>query len=232
MLDLGFEKDIRAILSNIKTKHQTLMFRYAEIKRKKDICNPRKKKKKKSATWPSSIQTLAQEFLNNPVKVIVGSQDLAASHSVKQIVEVIEQQQKEGRLHELLQDYHKSRKNRVLVFVLYKLEADRIERFLRMKGWNPGSIHGDKNQQDRTAALQAFKDGSRPLLIATDVAARGLDIPNVEFVINLTFPLTIEDYVHRIGRTGRAGAKGIAHTLFTTFDKVRRRKDFYFVLFF
>lgn len=199
MLDLGFEQDIRSIISFITNpQHQTLMF---------------------SATWPTSIQTLAKEFLKQPLKVIVGSQDLAASHSVHQIVEVIEHTAKEERLNQLLRDYHKTRKNRVLVFVLYKKEAERIERFLRSRGWNPGSIHGDKNQQDRTAALQSFKDGTKPLLIATDVAARGLDIPNVEYVINVTFPLTIEDYVHRIGRTGRAGASGISHTLFTTFDK-------------
>ena len=83
------------------------------------------------------------------------------------------------------------------------------------------SIHGDKPQVARTAALQAFKDGTKPLLIATDVAARGLDIPNVEFVINYSFPLTIEDYIHRIGRTGRAGKTGVSHTFFHKGDKAR-----------
>jgi ATP-dependent RNA helicase DBP3 len=87
------------------------------------------------------------------------------------------------------------------------------------RGRSCTAIHGDKSQADRFSALAQFKSGEIPLLIATDVAARGLDIPNVEYVINYTFPLTIEDYVHRIGRTGRGGNKGIAHTLFTIADK-------------
>eukprot|EP00899_Mesostigma_viride_P023956 jgi/Mesvir1/4745/Mv05535-RA.1 len=92
---------------------------------------------------------------------------------------------------------------------------------LKRSGWNVGSVHGDKSQADRTKAVQAFKDGRLAVLVATDVAARGLDIPGVEVVINYSFPLTTEDYVHRIGRTGRAGATGIAYTMFTTNDKAR-----------
>jgi ATP-dependent RNA helicase DBP3 len=94
-----------------------------------------------------------------------------------------------------------------------------LEQALRRDGWHCSSIHGNKNQQARTTALSDFKSGSCPLLIATDVAARGLDIPNVEAVINYTFPLTIEDYVHRIGRTGRAGKSGISYTFFQPGDK-------------
>ncbi|CAI7741091.1 unnamed protein product [Closterium sp. NIES-54] len=111
--------------------------------------------------------------------------------------------------------------NRVLVFVLYKVEAERIEALLASHGFKVSGIHGNKNQTLRTKAVNDFKSGSVPVLVATDVAARGLDIPNVEVVINCTFPLTTEDYVHRIGRTGRAGNKGIAHTLFTSEDKAR-----------
>ena len=94
-----------------------------------------------------------------------------------------------------------------------------MERMLQQRGWKCAAIHGDMTQEARTRALAAFKSGESPLLVATDVAARGLDIPNVEYVINVTFPLTIEDYVHRIGRTGRAGKVGIAHTFFTPVDK-------------
>jgi ATP-dependent RNA helicase DBP3 len=198
MLDMGFEKDVRQILSLVPTERQTLMF---------------------SATWPVAIQSLAHEFLKTPVRVIVGSTNLAASHTVTQVVEVVDPKDKESRLHSLLCNYHKSRKNRVLVFCLYKKEAARVETFLARKGWNVVAIHGDMSQADRNKAFQAFRDGQTPLLVATDVAARGLDIPDVEYVINLTFPLTIEDYVHRIGRTGRAGKSGIAHTLFTAQDK-------------
>ncbi|ORX68063.1 DEAD-domain-containing protein [Basidiobolus meristosporus CBS 931.73] len=199
MLDFGFEQAIRSIISKTNPHRQTVMF---------------------SATWPETIRKLANDFLVKPVKVTIGSDDLAVSHNVTQIVEVIDDpRQKERRLHELLQKYHKSRKNRVLVFVLYKKEAERVENYLMRQGWKVTGIHGDKNQSQRTEAISAFKDGSYPLLIATDVAARGLDIPNVEYVINVTFPLTIDEYVHRIGRTGRAGKKGTAHTLFTPHDK-------------
>lgn len=106
-----------------------------------------------------------------------------------------------------------------MIFCLYKKEAARVERNLYQRGWNVKGIHGDMAQQQRTEAFNSFKDGSIPLLVATDVASRGLDIPNVEYVINYTFPLTIEDYIHRIGRTGRANKTGIAHTLFTVNEK-------------
>jgi ATP-dependent RNA helicase DBP3 len=198
MLDNGFEQDIRKIISNTRSDRQTVMF---------------------SATWPQSIQKLAHEFLKNPIHITIGSAELHANENIKQIVEVIDPKQKEFRLIELLKKYHKSRKNRVLVFALYKKEAVRLENFLQRRGYNVASIHGDKSQDQRIQALNNFKNGSCPLLIATDVAARGLDIPNVEYVLNYTFPLTIEDYIHRIGRTGRAGSNGTSHTLFTQYDK-------------
>ncbi|KAI8100371.1 hypothetical protein M9434_002617 [Picochlorum sp. BPE23] len=193
MLDLGFEPHIRSICENIRADRQTLMF---------------------SATWPSSIQKLASEFLCDPARVTVGSEELSASHTVKQIVQVVEHGLRDRLLDDLLKKYHASRKNRVLVFVLYKKEAVRVESLLQRRGWNTAAVHGDISQAQRTAAVSSFKSGEIPLLVATDVAARGLDIPNVEVVINYSFPLTIEDYVHRIGRTGRAGKSGISHTMF------------------
>ncbi|ORX56338.1 DEAD-domain-containing protein [Hesseltinella vesiculosa] len=200
MLDDGFEKDIRAIMdATPKNNRQTLMF---------------------SATWPESIRKLANEYLNNPMRVSIGSTDLAASQNIKQIVQVIDNpRDKEYKLIELLNKIHRKQNNRVLVFALYKKEAARIEFTLRRQGFKVVGIHGDKNQAQRTEALAQFKDGSLPLMVATDVAARGLDIPDVEYVINLTFPLTIESYVHRIGRTGRGGKKGTAYTFFTAEDK-------------
>ncbi|XP_015085117.1 DEAD-box ATP-dependent RNA helicase 5 [Solanum pennellii] len=199
MLDLGFEPAVRAILSQTCSVRQMVMF---------------------SATWPPEVHQLAQEFMDpNPIKVVVGSEDLAANHDVMQIVEVLEDRARDERLQCLLEKYHKSRRNRVLVFVLYKKEASRVEMMLQKRGWKVVSISGDKQQHARTKALSLFKDGSCPLLIATDVAARGLDIPDVEVVINYSFPLTTEDYVHRIGRTGRAGKKGVAHTFFTKDNK-------------
>lgn len=199
MLDMGFERDIRRIAESIHKDRQTLMF---------------------SATWPFVVQKIAKDYLNNPVRVTIGSTDLNANQNVQQIVEVIEPKLKDGRLRELLRKYH-DRKNKVIVFVLYKKEAARVETMLINNGWNAIGIHSDKTQDQRTRALDSFKTGKCPILVATDVAARGLDVPDVEYVINYTFPLTIEDYVHRIGRTGRAGKKGISHTFFTSFDKSR-----------
>ncbi|KAG6687954.1 hypothetical protein I3842_11G100300 [Carya illinoinensis] len=199
MLDMGFEQEVRRILGETCSARQMVMF---------------------SATWPLLVHQLAQEFMDpNPIKVVVGSEDLAANHDVLQIVEVLDDRSRDQRLVALLEKYHKSQKNRVLVFVLYKWEAKRVENMLQEANWKVVSIHGDKAQNERTKALSLFKKGSCPLMVATDVAARGLDIPDVEVVINYSFPLTTEDYVHRIGRTGRAGKKGVAHTFFMQQNK-------------
>ena len=218
--DMGFEEDVRYIISQCVDKEngrQTAMF---------------------SATWPAAIQQIALEYMVNPVRVYVGFEaivgsngegviddSLSANKRVTQNVEVIEDRAREARLRSLLQKYAKkhSKKSpyRILIFALYKKEAARLEGNLARAGYSGlvSSIHGDKSQDARTQALQQFKDGTCPLLVATDVAARGLDIPNVEIVINYTFPLTIEDYVHRIGRTGRAGKTGISFTFFQPGDK-------------
>jgi ATP-dependent RNA helicase DBP3 len=173
-----------------------------------------------SATWPEEIRSLAEKYLRaDTTRITVGSDELSANHRVTQIVECIDASQKDKKLMGLLEKYHKSRTNKCLIFVLYKREAETLERTLAGRGYNVVSIHGDKSQDARTAALMEFKSGRVPLMIATDVAARGLDIPQVEYVLNYSFPLTVEDYVHRIGRTGRAGATGISHTFFTDFDK-------------
>ncbi|TIB77632.1 DEAD-domain-containing protein [Wallemia mellicola] len=200
MLDQGFEKDITAIISKTLKERQTAMF---------------------SATWPQSVRALAATFMKDPVRVTVGSEELTANKRVDQVIETLDNgRMKEQRLNAHLKSIRKDMGNaRVLVFALYKKEASRIENTLRRGGHAVGSIHGDLSQQQRMKALADFKDGSVPLLVATDVAARGLDIPNVEVVINVTFPLTIEDYVHRIGRTGRGGAYGKSITFFTDDDK-------------
>eukprot|EP00903_Cladosiphon_okamuranus_P012200 g11443.t1 len=202
MLDLGFEQDVRDIISYCSgpSARQTAMF---------------------SATWPKSIRDLAAEFLRNPVKVTVGADDLTANYRVEQHVEVVEERERDGKLLRLLATCHKTRTNRVLVFALYKREAARLEQFLQRNNYDAVAVHGDKGQADRERALAQFKSKERPLMVATDVAARGLDIPDVEFVINYSFPLTIEDYIHRIGRTGRAGKKGVSHTYFHQGDKAR-----------
>eukprot|EP01123_Difflugia_compressa_P001753 TRINITY_DN1219_c1_g4_i2.p1 TRINITY_DN1219_c1_g4~~TRINITY_DN1219_c1_g4_i2.p1 ORF type:complete len:416 (+),score=61.96 TRINITY_DN1219_c1_g4_i2:268-1515(+) len=202
MLDMGFELDITKILSYLPPvgKRQTAMF---------------------SATWPLAIQKVAAKFLDNPVRVTIdcSTNGKTSNTSVTQIVEVIEQHMRDKRLLELLSKYHESMSNRIIIFVLYKLEAPHLEKLLRNRGYKATSIHSNLNQSQREASLKSFSEGRVPLLIATDVASRGLDIPQVEYVINYSFPLTVEDYVHRIGRTGRAGALGISHTFFQSTDK-------------
>ncbi|KAJ6569526.1 P-loop containing nucleoside triphosphate hydrolase protein [Mycena capillaripes] len=204
MLDKGFENDIRNIISNTKqgAERQTMMF---------------------SATWPDAVRRLASTFQQNPVRVTVGSDDLTANSRVTQVVEVFDDtRSKDNRLLGHLRTLkHKKTTTtggdeaRILVFALYKKEASRVEQRLRQEGYSVGALHGDLSQTARMEALDRFKNGTTGLLVATDVAARGLDIPNVGAVINYTFPLTIEDYIHRIGRTGRGGKSGKSITFFT-----------------
>ena len=212
MLDMGFEEDVKFIISQCLPKEdgrQTAMF---------------------SATWPAAIQDIAMNYMVDPIRVYVGFESivgsngencvddsLSANKRVEQKVEVIEDRQRERRLVELLRKNQK--KGRILVFGLYKKEVERLEWSLKRDGFEVCSIQGNKNQHARTEALSQFKEGKIKIMIATDVAARGLDIPNVEVVLNYTFPLTIEDYVHRIGRTGRAGKTGISYTFFQDTDK-------------
>lgn len=207
MLDVGFEPDIRAILEMTQSKEKgrhTSMF---------------------SATWPMSLRGLAETFMRNPMRVTIGSDELSANHRVEQSVEVLEDgRAKERRLEAFLRKVGAGPKGRapndkVLIFALYKKEAQRVEETLRRNGYKVAGIHGDLSQAQRIASLDAFKSGQAPLLVATDVAARGIDVPLVEYVVNYTFPLTIEDYVHRIGRTGRAGRSGKSITFFTQEDK-------------
>ncbi|KAI9718135.1 MAG: RNA-dependent ATPase [Chrysothrix sp. TS-e1954] len=204
MLDKGFEDEIKKIVgSTSSARRQTLMF---------------------TATWPQSIRSLAGTLMKDPVEIFIGDSppgDLRANLQIQQTVEVLETSLKDRRLCEILKTHQagKRSKDRILIFCLYKKEAARTERFLLSRGMNVAGIHGDMAQAQRTAALVAFKTGARSLLVATDVAARGLDIPEVKLVINVTFPLTVEDYVHRIGRTGRAGQTGQAITFFTEQDK-------------
>lgn len=210
MLEKGFEDAIRKIISTTPSTsqgRQTLMF---------------------TATWPPSVRELAATFMNEAaVHITIGENnadgELRANNRIEQQVEVVDPRGKEQRMLQIIKKYQsgQNKNDRILVFCLYKKEATRVEGFLRSKGLRVAGIHGDLNQGARMAALDGFKKGDCPLLVATDVAARGLDIPSVKLVLNVTFPLTVEDYVHRIGRTGRAGAQGLAITLFTEHDKAQ-----------
>ncbi|XJO71100.1 hypothetical protein BDV3_000673 [Batrachochytrium dendrobatidis] len=203
MLDMGFEPQIRKIVDQIRPDRQTLMW---------------------SATWPKEVQALARDYQKEFIQVNVGSMELSASHNITQIVEICPSHDKRHRLYKLLEDIMSNADQKTIIFTGTKRTADDITRDLRHDGFPALAIHGDKKQQERDWVMQEFKSGKTPILIATDVAARGLDVKDVKFVINFDFPNNIEDYVHRIGRTGRANNKGTAYTLFSP-DNFKSARD-------
>lgn len=228
MLDMGFEPQIRRISDQIRPDRQTLLY---------------------TATWPREVQSVAREFLRDEVHVRVGQADLKASHNIAQFVEVLEEEQKYPTLVKLLErgleeaveggpggganDFGRPGLGvtdpvglppRIIVFLSSKAKVDGVTRRLRQDGFPALSIHGDKSQEEREWVLGEFREGRTPVMLATDVAARGLDVKEVKEVINFDFPSSVEDYVHRIGRTGRAGAKGKAHAFFTAADARHARQ--------
>ncbi|RYP08254.1 hypothetical protein DL764_001988 [Monosporascus ibericus] len=208
MLDMGFEPQIRKIISQIRPDRQTLMW---------------------SATWPKEVRALAAEFQTDFIQVNIGSMDLSANHRITQIVEVVNESEKRERMIKHLEKIMDNKENKALIFVGTKRVADDITRFLRQDGWPALSIHGDKQQNERDWVLDQFKTSKSPIMVATDVASRGIDVRNITHVINYDYPNNSEDYIHRIGRTGRAGAKGTAITLFTT-DNSKQARDLISVL--
>eukprot|EP00803_Ostreobium_quekettii_P004023 evm.model.scf_590.3 EVM.evm.TU.scf_590.3 scf_590:19842-25944(-) len=194
MLDMGFEPQIRKIVGQIRPDRQTLLW---------------------SATWPKDVQSIAREFLKTPhQQVVIGSPDLKANHNITQHFEFVSDHEKYQKLQKLLE--REMDGNRILIFCETKRGCDAVTRQLRMDGWPALSIHGDKSQQEREWVLQEFKSGKNPIMLATDVAARGLDVKDIKCVCNYDMPATAEDYVHRIGRTGRAGAHGVAMSFVTS----------------
>ncbi|KAI0879710.1 P-loop containing nucleoside triphosphate hydrolase protein [Hypoxylon argillaceum] len=208
MLDMGFEPQIRKIISQIRPDRQTLMW---------------------SATWPKEVRALASEFQTDFIQVNIGSMDLSANHRITQIVEVVPEGEKRDRMIKHLEKIMDNKENKCLLFVGTKRVADEITRFLRQDGWPALSIHGDKQQNERDWVLDQFKTNKSPIMVATDVASRGIDVRNITHVINYDYPNNSEDYIHRIGRTGRAGAKGTAITFFTT-DNSKQARDLVGVL--
>ena len=203
MLDAGFEPEVRRITEALgKGKRQTVMF---------------------SATWPPAVQNLANRYLRKPqvLRVQEASSSFAPNANVRIEQQVVVISDPNAREEPFLQIMREHISERIIIFVLYKKEAPHIQRVLsrNFPKLKISALHGDLSQSERTSALQQFTNGKSSILIATDVAARGLDIPDVTLVINYTFPLTVEDYVHRIGRTGRAGKTGKAITFFTDADK-------------
>jgi ATP-dependent RNA helicase RhlE len=185
MLDLGFIHDLKRIAKLLPNRRQSLFF---------------------SATMPKKIEDLARGFLHNPEKVAVAPQATTVER-VDQFVTFVDQREKQALLTLTLRDQDIER---ALIFTRTKHGADRVVRFLEGANIDAAAIHGNKSQPQREAALRAFRNGDIKYLVATDIAARGIDIPAVSHVINFEMPNVPEQYVHRIGRTARAGASGIA----------------------
>src|SRR5471032_1559783 len=194
MLDMGFLPDLQRIINLLPKQRQNLMF---------------------SATFSPEIKKLANTFLNNPLTIEVARSNQTAD-KVTQVVYKVPDDQKHALVAHLLRQRDLKQ---VIVFSNTKIGASRLARVLEQEGMRATAIHGDKSQQERMAALEAFKKGEIDVLVATDVAARGLDISDLPCVINFDLPYNAEDYVHRIGRTGRAGASGDAISIYSDKDE-------------
>lgn len=201
MLDLGFVDEVKKIAAQMPAERQTVLY---------------------SATWPAGVDKLARSLLRKGqiCQVMIGKGEheeegcaLKANEKIEQQVIMIDDPRQKFRTLTKILNEHKRQK--VIIFALYKKEAARLETQLQEQGFPKATaLQGDMAQEKRTRTIAGFRDGSIPVMIATDVASRGLDVPDIDLVINYTFPLTVEDYIHRIGRTARAGKKGKAITLF------------------
>jgi ATP-dependent RNA helicase RhlE len=198
MLDMGFVNDVKKIIAKLPVQRQTLFF---------------------SATMPNEIQSLANSILTNPAKVEVTPVSSTAN-TIDQSIFFAEKKDKNNLLVHLLKD--KDIKS-ALVFTRTKHGADKVVKVLGMANVKAAAIHGNKSQNARQAALQSFKNGTIRVLVATDIAARGIDVDDLSHVINFELPEVPETYVHRIGRTGRAGNSGIAFSFCDTEEKLLLR---------
>ncbi|XP_056904251.1 probable ATP-dependent RNA helicase DDX43 [Takifugu flavidus] len=195
MLDLGFEPQIMKILLDVRPDRQTVMT---------------------SATWPASVRRMATSYLKDPMMVYVGSLDLTAVSSVQQKILIVSAEEKKPYLLNFLKNMEPQ--DKVLIFVGRKLTADDLSSDLCLYGESVQCLHGGHEQCDREEALKDFKASKVRILVATDLASRGLDVLDITHVFNYDFPKNIEEYVHRVGRTGRAGRSGAAVTLVTRDD--------------
>ena len=193
MLDMGFMDEINALLAQLPAQRQTLLF---------------------SATFNDAIYSLGKQLLQDPVRIEVAPPNTTAAE-IEQRVYVIDSERKREFICHLIQQ---KQWQPVLIFSRTRQGCDQLAQQLQKAGIGALALHGDLSQAGREKVLQEFRDGSLQALVATDVAARGLDIPELNYVINLELPFVAEDYVHRIGRTGRAGKKGLAITLFSPED--------------
>lgn len=167
-------------------------------------------------TWPYGVRRLAQSYLKEPMLVYVGTLDLVAVSTVKQNIIITTEEEKRIHIQKFLENM--SPKDKVIVFVSRKIVADHLSSDLVLQHLSVESLHGNREQSDREKALKNFKTGKVRILIATDLASRGLDVHDITHVYNYDFPRNIEEYVHRVGRTGRAGNTGVSITLITRND--------------
>lgn len=198
MLDMGFMPQLERIVKFLPAQRQTLMF---------------------SATLPDNIVKLSERFLKSPVRVSVGSTVAAAPKIKQEILRVSD----EGKYGELLKQVN-ARNGSIIVFVKTKWGSEKLAKRLRKDKHSADAIHGDLRQNQRERVITAFRDMKHRIMVATDIAARGLDIPHIEHVINYDLPQCPEDYIHRIGRTARAGAEGSAICLIAPQDEERWRE--------
>jgi len=192
MLDMGFLDAVREIFEYIPQNRQTLLF---------------------SATMPEPIKELADTLLYNPEFISVVGEETTKNVDINQLYYVIDESQRDDAIVKLLE---RENFDKALIFCRMKREVDRLTEYLKALGYNVAGLHGDIEQMDRDAIVKSYRRGETKILIATDVAARGLDIKNVTHVFNYHIPFDPQSYVHRIGRTGRAGKSGIAITLVST----------------
>ena len=197
MLDMGFLPAIRRITDSVPRQRQTLCF---------------------SATLDPAVAHIVSDFVENPVRVALGSTSKPAASVKLQAFEVASNQRL-SLLRRLLND----QEGRSLIFVRTKRGADRLARQLEKQGFSAGTLHGDRSQSQRNAALARFQDGTVPILVATDVASRGIHVDDVAHVINYELPQLAEDLIHRVGRTGRIGAAGVASVFVTHQDRAEFR---------
>ncbi|KAI6661102.1 ATP-dependent RNA helicase DDX5 isoform X2-like [Oopsacas minuta] len=197
MLDLGMAVYMNKIIEQIRPDRQILMW---------------------TATWPEEVQSMAEIALKDYILIMIGDSNLSSNRRIRQIIDVCKEEDKIGKINQLLLEILSEREdNKVLVFCDTKRRVEYLTRHLREEDWPAMCIHGDKEQLEREWVMQDFRSGDAPILVATDVASRGLDIKNVKYVINYDFPNSVENYVHRIGRTARANSTGTAYTFLTDF---------------
>lgn len=195
MLDMGFAPQLAQILRHLPRERQTLFF---------------------TATWEQKLEPLSKKYLRNPVRVSVGEISRAAPEVTQSLVMTTSQKKNQALLDEL-----KRRAGSILVFARTKSRTDRVSRYLSEVGVPASRLHGGRSQGQRNAALTSFRNGQVRVMVATDVASRGIDVSSIAHVVNYDLPQCSEDYIHRIGRTGRAGAKGQAVSLVTPEDRAQ-----------